>query len=134
MAPYVYIGFAVTSNNLGSVTVAEFSEITTAGTVTGQWQTEDIGHAQPANAPAPLYVRLQDSAGQEKVVTHPDLNAVLTAQWLTWQIPLSEFGSINLSSVKSLAIGVGDRDNPSVGGAGKLYIDDMRIGKPVPGQ
>jgi len=134
MAPDVYIGLAVTSNNLGTVTVAEFSEISTTGTVTGQWQTEDIGHAQPANAPVPLYVMLQDSAGQEQVVTHADLNAVLSAQWLTWQIPLIEFGSIDLSSVKSLVIGVGDRDNPSVGGAGKLYIDDIRIGKSVPAQ
>ena len=131
MATDVYIGFAVTSNNLGSVTVAEFSEISFTGTVTGQWQTEDIGHAQPTNAPAPLYVVLQDSAGQEQVVRHPDQNAVLSAQWLTWQIPLIEFASLNLSRVKSLAIGVGDRDNPSAGGAGKLYIDDIHVGKAV---
>jgi len=134
MAPDVYIGFAVTSNQLGSVTTAEFSEISTSGTVTGPWQSEDIGHAQPANAPAPLYVMLQDSAGQAKVVTHPDLNAVLSAEWLTWQIPLSAFEALDLANVESLAIGVGERDNPSAGGAGTLYIDDIRIGKALPGQ
>jgi hypothetical protein len=37
---------------------------------------------------------------------------------------------VNLAKVKKLYIGVGDRDNPSAGSAGRLYIDDIRLTKP----
>jgi len=28
-----------------------------------------------------------------------------------------------------MSIGIGDRDNPTLGGAGLIYVDDIRVGK-----
>jgi hypothetical protein len=38
--------------------------------------------------------------------------------------------TLNLAKVKRLYIGVGDRANPAAGGAGRIYIDDIRVTKP----
>ena len=80
-----------------------------------------------------LYVAVQDSSGRIAVVTHPDPDAVLADQYQQWAIPLSEFTSagVNMASVRKMMIGVGDRDNPQPDGIGKLYIDDIRFGRPV---
>jgi hypothetical protein len=37
---------------------------------------------------------------------------------------------VNLSRVKKLYLGAGDRANPAAGGSGMLYIDDIRLAKP----
>jgi hypothetical protein len=37
---------------------------------------------------------------------------------------------VNLASVKKMYIGVGDRNSPKLGGAGMLYIDDIRLYQP----
>ena len=44
-------------------------------------------------------------------------------------MPLSQFAGVNLSRVKVLYLGVGDRKAPAPGGAGRLYIDDIRVKK-----
>ena len=76
-----------------------------------------------------FYVAVEDAAGKIKVVTNPDRTLIATADWEEWKIPLSEFTSagVNLNSVRKLTFGVGDRSSPRVGGAGKLYIDDIRL-------
>ena len=93
-----------------------------------------IGVDQPANDAASLYVAVQDSAGKLKVVTHPDPAATTQASWQAWQIPLSEFNAagVNLTRVKKLILGVGDRSNPKPDGAGHLFIDDIGVGHPIP--
>ena len=52
-----------------------------------------------------------------------------TGFWQEWAIPLSQFtsGGVNLGSIKRMMVGVGDRSSSKVGGAGKLYIDDIRL-------
>ncbi len=132
MTPSVQIGLAVTSHDTGTAT-GVFSGIATTGNVTGSWQVQAIGVAQPANDAAPLYVVVQDSAGKNKVVTHPDPAATTLATWPAWRIPLSELsaGGVKLTAVKKLIIGVGDRSNPKADGAGKLFIDDIGVGHPV---
>jgi regulation of enolase protein 1 (concanavalin A-like superfamily) len=129
----VYIGLAVTSHNAAATTVAQFSNIATTGAVTGAWQAQAIGVAQPTNDAAPLYVAVQDSAGKVKVVMHPDPAATTLASWQQWRIPLSAFsaGGVKLSGVKKLMIGAGDRSNPKAGGAGRIFIDDIGIGHPA---
>ena len=62
----VYIGLAVTSHNAAATAVAQFSNVATTGAVTGAWQAQAIGVAQPTNDPAPLYVAVQDSAGKSQ--------------------------------------------------------------------
>jgi uncharacterized oxidoreductase len=45
-------------------------------------------------------------------------------------LPLVDFTGVNLSKVKALYIGVGDRANPAADGTGRIYIDDIRVTKP----
>ena len=54
-----------------------------------------------------------------------------TAAWTEWKIPLSDLAGVNLSKVKKLYLGVGDRTSPAKDGAGKLYIDDIGFGHPA---
>jgi len=84
------------------------------------------------NKAGPIYVAVKDSSGKTAVVTHPDANAYRSTKWLTWKIPLSSFSDagVKVTAVKTLYIGVGNRDAPTAGGAGKLYIDDIRVTKP----
>ena len=84
------------------------------------------------NKAGPIYVAVKDSAGKTAVVTHPDANAYRSTKWLTWKIPLSSFSDagVKVTAVKTLYIGVGDRAAPKANGAGKLYIDDIRVTKP----
>jgi hypothetical protein len=88
---------------------------------------------QADNAPATLYVALEDSAAHVAGVSYSDPDAALMAEWQEWQIPLSAFTSagVNLTQVSTIYIGVGNRDNPSAGGSGRLFIDDILVGRPV---
>ncbi len=133
MAGPIYIGLAVTSHNANASTTAVFSNVSTTGNVTGAWQVQAIGAAQPTNTAAPLYVVVQDSAGKNKMVTHPDPAATTLAAWQAWKIPLSEIsaGGVKLTAVKKLVIGVGEKASPKPDGAGKLYFDDIAFGHPA---
>jgi hypothetical protein len=86
----------------------------------------------PSNSPAALYVVIEDSAGRSGVATHADPQVVRSAEWVAWQIPTAEFtaAGVDLRIVKKIYLGVGDRNNPTPGGAGSLYIDDIRVTKP----
>ena len=128
MNPTVYIGLALCSNNTAATVEAQFSNVTTTGTVTGVWQSRDIGIT--SNAPEGLYVVLEDSAAQSKAVKHPDPDAVLSSTYQEWNIDLAEFAPVNLTAVKKLYIGLGDRDLPTPGGTGSLYVDDVRLYRP----
>ncbi|HRS11833.1 MAG TPA: discoidin domain-containing protein [Sedimentisphaerales bacterium] len=131
MASNVYIGLALCSHDGAISTVAQFSNISTTGTVSGQWQIAGIGATQPeGNTPEPLYVAVQDAAGKMAVVTSPDTAATARPDWEQWRIPLSAFRGVNLSRVETMAIGIGDRNNPVAGGTGLIYIDDIQYGHP----
>jgi hypothetical protein len=43
--------------------------------------------------------------------------------------PLSSLTGVNLAKVKKLTIGVGDKASPAADGAGRIYIDDIRVSK-----
>ena len=134
MASDVTIGLALTSHDSSISTGAAFSGIATEGNVTGGWQTAEIGVAQPTtggNAIEPLYVALEDTSGNVAVVANPNPAAVGISAWQEWLIPYSELGGINLNSVRTMYIGVGDRDNPSSGGTGLIFIDDIGYGRPM---
>jgi regulation of enolase protein 1 (concanavalin A-like superfamily) len=135
MAANVYIGLAVTSHNTAAATGAAFADVTSTGGVSGNWENAEIGVAQPAtgNAVESLYVAIEDTTGGVAVVTHPNPAAVALSAWQEWLIPLAEFDGVNLGSVKTMYIGVGDRGNPSAGGDGLIFIDDIGFGRPAPG-
>ncbi len=83
-----------------------------------------------AHAPAAPSGWRPDNSGSIAVVTHPNPAAVAMSNWQEWTIPLSELGGINLNSVRTMYIGVGDRDNPTAGGAGLIFVDDILVGHP----
>jgi hypothetical protein len=84
------------------------------------------------NDDEPLYVALEDSAGNVAVVEHPDPAIATVTQWTEWRIPLSEFSNagVNLAAVKKMYIGLGNRSAPTPGGAGLIFIDDIRAARP----
>jgi len=86
------------------------------------------------NSPEPLYVGIEDSAGQIAVVAHPDAEAVLASEWQKWQIALADLqaAGVDVAAVQKMVIGVGDRQNPQPGGTGRIYIDDIRLTKRMP--
>jgi hypothetical protein len=131
MTGSVCIGLAVASNNSrGGTCFATFSDVVTTGSVSGSFKVADVGTIDPGNDPATLYVAIQDSAGKLAVVNNPDAGAVNVLEWTEWKIPLSQFTGVNPAKVKKLYIGMGDRTNPAPDGAGRIYIDDIRVTKP----
>jgi hypothetical protein len=85
-----------------------------------------IGDA--ANAPETMYVVLNGSAG----VDNPNPNAAQVTAWTRWDIDLTRFADqgANLTNVNTITIGLGNRANPTAGGAGMLYFDDVRLYAP----
>jgi hypothetical protein len=124
-----YIGLCVTSHDSTATTIAEFSGAATTGGVTGAWQETWIGDdPDRTNGADTLYVAVEDSAG--KVAVASDATLVNASAWTQWDIPLSSLTGVNLAKVKTLYVGVGDRNNPVPGGAGRIYIDDISLTKP----
>jgi hypothetical protein len=102
------------------------------------WTVSDIDTltlyvcGQASNGLEKLYVSLQDSTGKVATVVHPNPDAVRTTRWTEWRIPLADFPGVNAARAKKLVIGLGDRANPKKGGAGLIYIDDIRVAKSKP--
>jgi hypothetical protein len=82
------------------------------------------------NAKEKLYVTLTDSTGNSARVFHTNPAAASVTAWTEWKIPLQDFAGVNAAKIKSLVIGLGDRSNPKQGGAGLLFLDDIRVTKP----
>jgi regulation of enolase protein 1 (concanavalin A-like superfamily) len=131
MSDPALIGLALTSHDAGEATSAAFSNVTTTGNVGGSWQVAEVGVAQPeaGNDPEPLYVAVEDGNGRVAVVTHPE--ASIRSGWTEWRIPFSELSGVNLGDVQRMYIGLGDRENPTAGGTGLIFIDDIAYGHPA---
>ena len=118
------------------------SQVAWHSTVGGDWQTPSswgtalVAPAATAGGTDRLYVALRDAANHTGVVVHPDPAIVRAKQWTEWKIPLSDFAGagVNLSTVRKMFIGVGDRANPAAGGSGPLFIDDIYLTRPAPKQ
>ncbi len=125
-----YIGLCVTSHNANVATTAVFSNASTSG-AEGSWQFAEIGTDHKLNDRGTLYVVLKDSDGRTAIVTNPDADAVLRNTWQAWNIPLADFrsGGVNVAAIKTMCIGVGNRNNPVAGGTGTLFIDDIGFGR-----
>jgi hypothetical protein len=81
------------------------------------------------NGAAPLYVTIQDRNSRAATVTHPDAAVLTSVQWVEWKIPLNTFtdAGASVTAVKKMSIGAGDPKAPKAGGAGSLYLDDIRV-------
>jgi hypothetical protein len=132
MGTNVYIGLAVTAHSAGAVCQAVFSNVTTTGTVTGQWTSQDIGIL--SNDAEPLYVAVSNSTGNPAVVVHDNPAAAQIDVWTQWIIPLQTFADqgITLTDVDKIGIGLGNKGNMTIpGGSGKILIDDIRLLQPA---
>jgi regulation of enolase protein 1 (concanavalin A-like superfamily) len=121
----VYIGLCLTSHNVDATCTANFSSVSIDGTVTGDWQSQDIGIE--SNIAEPMYMVLQDNAGNSATLQYPESAATTINTWTQWSIPLTDFTGVDLQAVTKISIGVGDRADPQAGSAGTLYIDDIRL-------
>ena len=131
MTSNVYIGLALTSHEAALTCEAVFSNVTTTGTVSGQWANQDIGIE--SNDAEPLYVAVSNAAGQPAVVVHDDPAVANIDTWTEWIIPLQALADqgITLTNVDKIAIGLGTKDNMTVpGGSGKMFFDDIRLYQP----
>jgi hypothetical protein len=133
MGSNVYIGLALTSNNTGEICEAVVSDVQVTGTVTSEWQSQDI--AIMANDPEPMYIALSNSNGTPAVVYHDDPAAAQIDTWTEWIIPLQLFADqgIDLTNIDRIAIGLGTQGNMTIpGGSGKMYFDDIRLYRAEP--
>jgi hypothetical protein len=128
MASNIYIGLAVTSHDTALTCEAVFSNVTTAGNVSGQWTDQDIGIE--SNDAEPLYVAVSNTAGAPAVVINDDPAASTIGTWTEWVIPLQTFADqgIDLTNVDRIAFGLGTKGNTTApGGSGKMFFDDIRL-------
>lgn len=132
MPTSVHIGLGVCSHDANSLCTATFSHVATTGTLRGQWQMTDVGVDQPGNRPDDLYVIVQDNVGKAIMVTCPNSEIITATAWTEWKIPLSSLAGVDLSRVKKVYVGVGGRRIPIRNGAGRIYIDDIRVLKSEP--
>jgi hypothetical protein len=79
------------------------------------------------NDQEPMFVALDDA-----VVYNDDAEAGLIPEWTQWNIPLQEFADlgVDLTSVDSMSIGFGNKENPVAGGSGHVFFDDIRLYRP----
>ncbi|MDT8301260.1 MAG: LamG domain-containing protein [Sedimentisphaerales bacterium] len=80
------------------------------------------------NAAENLYVALNGNA----VVNNDDPDAVTRTSWTRWNINLTRFADqgVDLTNVTSITLGLGNKNNPTAGGAGMIYFDDIRLYAP----
>jgi hypothetical protein len=85
-------------------------------------------YGDPDNAAETLYVALNGTA----VVTHDNPDAAQIATWTEWIIDLQAFADqgVDLTNVNTIALGLGDKNNPQPGGTGTMYFDDIRLNRP----
>ncbi|MCH8218438.1 MAG: hypothetical protein IH892_16895, partial [Planctomycetes bacterium] len=76
----------------------------------------------PNNGAASVYLTVIDAAGQSVKVSHPDPAATQLTAWTLLNIPFSDMGSLNLSSIRSITFGVEDS-----GAAGTVFADYLHV-------
>ena len=87
-----------------------------------------------ANKPEPLYIIIEDSAKKSATIIHPDPAAIASRTWIQWKIPFSDItaSGVNMSRVKKMYIGVGDKANAKAAGKGLIFVDDIIVTRPAP--
>ena len=128
----VNVGICVTAHQAGEYRTMQFDNITTTGNVSSTWQGAQI-NSSPHNAPAGLYVAVQDNAGKSKLFANADPAASNAAAWTQWTIPLSDLtaGGLKTTKIQKITIGVGNKTSPAAGGTGIVFVDDIGFGHPV---
>jgi len=113
----------------------KYSEVEKTLSSLRDWTREGIGvltiwfRGNSDNAAEALYVALNGNA----IVTNDDPAATQVETWTRWNIDLQTFADqgVNLANVNTIAIGIGNKNNPLAGGSGTIYIDDIRLYRPA---
>jgi hypothetical protein len=91
-------------------------------------------HGTEGNAIESMWLELADSKGRSHAITYGDYedeepNDIAQPSWHEWSIDLQDFndGGVDLSDLRSIAIGIGDPEAVAPGGAGTVYFDDIRL-------
>ncbi len=112
-----------------------YSEATLTLTYPRDWTEDGVNtlsiwfRGNSDNAAETLYVALNGSA----VVNHNNPDAAQIGRWTEWTTELQAFADqgVDLANVNTIALGLGDRNNPQAGGAGMVFFDDIRLYKPT---
>jgi len=141
---YIYIGelthggtgcLEYNYDNTGTYVAPLFSEIERSSPVSdmtaNNMKALDLWFdGDGSNAAEKMYVALSDGT-ETATVFHPDPNAALEADWTVWRVALSDFTDANpdldLTNISKIYIGFGDKSNPTVGGMGTVYFDDVAL-------
>ncbi len=113
-----------------------YSEATLTLTYPRDWTENGVStltiwfRGDSANAAETLYVALNGSA----VVNSDNPDAAQIGTWTEWNIDLQVFADqgVNMANVNTIALGLGNRNNPVAGGSGTMYFDDIRLYPPPP--
>lgn len=88
----------------------------------------------PGNSAQKLYLIIEDAAWQESqtiIEYDGDPNNLKSEVWNRWDIDiqhlLEQNPAFRFTSVKKILIALGDPENPTPGGAGSIYIDDIAL-------
>jgi len=79
-----------------------------------------------------MYVILEDETGNQATAVYGEPEDVKTQTWMDWFIDLGEFSEdgVDLTAVKKIIIGLGDRDAAQASYAlGYMYFDDIVLGR-----
>jgi hypothetical protein len=113
---------------------AGISEATLTLTANRDWTVNGVDtltiwyRGNAGNAAETMYVALNGNA----VVSHDDPEAARKNSWTQWNIDLQAFADqgVNLANVNSITLGVGNKANPTAGGSGTIFFDDIRLYAP----
>jgi hypothetical protein len=87
-------------------------------------------HGDPNNTVEQMYVKVNDSkvvyGGDSTDIKPTEINHIERGLWKQWNIDLASLG-VDLQNVTNLVIGFGDETNPTAGGSGVVYFDDIRL-------
>jgi len=111
-----------------------YSEATLTLTYPCDWTEKGVNkltiwfRGNSANAAETLYAALNGSA----IVTNDNPDAAQITTWTQWSIDLQAFADqgVNLANVNTIALGLGNKNNPQAGGSGTMYFDDIRLYPP----
>jgi len=114
----------------------KYSEVEMTLTYPREWTENGVStlsiwfRGNSDNAAETLYVVLNGSA----VVDHDNPDVAQITTWTQWNIDLQAFADqvVNLANVNTIALGLGNRNNPLAGGSGTMYFDDIRLYPPPP--
>jgi len=131
MVDPVYVGLGVTSHSSGNSVVAQFSELSTEGDITGDVTVEAIGVDMPANDTAGLYVSVEDAAGASTAIANDDPAATNALGTQIWDIPVADIAGagVDVTTVTSVTIGAGAPDAPA-DGSGTVDVS-VSVGTPL---